>query len=72
MPQPKSNKTHFSETEAARELGITIEEFRHLIRSHIVVQEEDLNNTRGAVYQASDLLVLKLLSGRPTASTAPR
>jgi len=63
--------THYSETEAAKELGLTVDEFRDLIRDHIVDKEDELRNTRRAIFHPSDLLVLRLLSGRPTASTTP-
>ena len=57
-------KTHYSEVEAAHELGLTVEELRTLIRSHIAQSDEDLNHIAVASFHPSDLLVLKLLSGR--------
>ena len=67
----KSSKTQYSEQEAANELGITVEELRMLIRSHIAESEEDLNNVSVASFHPSDLLVLKLLSGVKGNPTAP-
>jgi hypothetical protein len=66
----KPSKTQYSETEAATELGVSVEELRTLIRSHIVETDEDLNNVPMASFHPSDLLVLKLLlSSRGTPTT---
>lgn len=58
----KPNKTQYSEHEAAQELGVSVEQLRTLIRSHIVETDEDLNNVSVASFHPSDLLVLKILS----------
>ena len=57
----KPSKTQYSEIEAAEELGVSLEELRGLIRSHIVESDDDLNNMPMASFHPSDLLVLKLL-----------
>ena len=57
----KPVKTQYSENEAASELGVSLEELRTLIRSHIIETDEDLNNVPMASFHPSDLLVLKLL-----------
>ena len=57
----KSIKTQYSELEAAAELGVSVEELRTLIRSHIVDSDEDLNNVPMASFHPSDLLVLRLI-----------
>ena len=49
-------------TEAAEELGISIDQLRTMIRSHVVDREEDLNNVAATSFQPSDLLVLRLLA----------
>ena len=67
----KTSKTQYNEQEAARELGITVDELRALIRSHIAETDEDLNNVSVASFHPSDLLVLKLLSGVKGNPTAP-
>lgn len=67
----KSSKTQYTEQEAANELGISVEELRTLIRSHIAESDEDLNNVSVASFHPSDLLVLKLLSGVKGNPTAP-
>lgn len=69
---PKPAKSHYTEQEAAQELGLSIEQFRKLIRSHIVDTEEDLNNAAIASFHPSDLLVLKILSSLKPSSTLPR
>jgi len=63
MIATKLSKTQYSEPEAAKELGITVEELRTLVRSHIAESDEDLKNMSVASFHPSDLLVLKLLSG---------
>lgn len=57
----KPTKTQYNEQEVAEELGISLDELRSLIRSHIVETDEDLNNVPVASFHPSDLLVLKLL-----------
>lgn len=57
----KTNKSHYSEAEAAAEVGVSVEELRSLIKSHIVDREEDLNNVTGAAFQPSDLILLRIL-----------
>jgi hypothetical protein len=66
----KSPKPQYSESEAAKELGLSVEELRTLIRSHIAETDEDLNNVSVTSFHPSDLLVLKLL--RTTASPTPQ
>ena len=70
----KQNQTQYSEVEAAQELGLTVEQFRVLIRNHIAQTDEDLNHIAIATFHPSDLLILKLLAGqgaqpRPTDTT---
>ena len=60
---PKQKKTEFSEAEAAQELGVTVEQLRLLIRSHIATSDEDLVHIATATFHASDILTLKLLAG---------
>ena len=65
----KSNQTQYSEVEAAQELGVTVDQLRVLIRSHIAQSEEDLNHVAVATFHPSDLLVLKILAGSLTKAT---
>jgi hypothetical protein len=65
----KPTKPQYSENEAAAELGLSVEQLRTLIRSHIVETDEDLNNVPMASFQPSDLLVLKLLAATKSSPT---
>lgn len=64
MMVSKPAKTQYSETEAAEELGVSVDQLRTLIRSHIVEAEEDLTNVAAASFQPSDLLLLRILAGQ--------
>ena len=63
MQLTRSGKSQYSEQEAAEELGVSIDQLRTMIRSHVVDHDEDLNNVPVTTFQPSDLLVLRLLSG---------
>ncbi len=63
-----SSQLFYSESEAARRLGISLDRFRDLVRTHIAQSEEEVNNIGVTTYQASDLLVLKLLAKIPVHS----
>lgn len=71
MLATKTSKTHYTEQEAAQALGVSVEELRALIRSHIAESDEDLNNVAVASFHPSDLLVLKLLAGVKGSPKAP-
>jgi len=68
MSVARATKSQYSETEAAEELGVSVEQFRSMIRSHVIDRDEDLNNVPVTTFQPSDLLILKLLSGMPPSS----
>ena len=59
MQTINATKTQYSEHEAAQMLGVSLEDFRTLVRTHIV-HGEDL--PAQATYQPSDLLVLRVLA----------
>jgi hypothetical protein len=59
---PVNTKAYYSELEAAKSLGITIHEFRDLVRRHIVDHEEDMSNVEMTTFHPADLLLLRLLS----------
>lgn len=61
LTKPVLNKAQYTETEAAQQLGIPVEELRVLIRRHIVVDEADTSNVPMTTFQPSDLLVLRLM-----------
>jgi hypothetical protein len=58
-------KSHYSATEAAEELGVSVQQLRAMIRNHVVDRDEDLNNVPVTTFQPSDLLILRLLAGKP-------
>jgi hypothetical protein len=62
-------KSQYTEIEAAEELGISVEQLRKMIRSHVVERDEDLTNVPVTTFQPSDLLILRLLAGMPTNPT---
>lgn len=64
MQFTRTGKSHYSEAEAAEELGISTEQLRTMIRSHVVDRDEDLNNVGVTTFQPSDLLILRLLAGK--------
>lgn len=68
-PTVKPGKTQYSEHEAAAELGVSVEQLRTMIRSHIAESDEDLNHIAVASFHPSDLLVLKLLAAAHSTST---
>lgn len=63
MQLSRTGKSQYTETEAAEELGVSVEQLRTMIRSHVVDRDEDVNNIPVTTFQPSDLLVLRLLSG---------
>ena len=65
----KPQKAQYSETEAAEALGVTIDELRLLIRSHIAKSDDDIPNLAQASFQPSDLLLLRILAAQPTPAT---
>jgi hypothetical protein len=60
----KTNKSHYSEAEAAVELGVSVEELRALVKTRIVDKEEDQGNVPSATYQPSDLVMLRFIVGQ--------
>jgi hypothetical protein len=66
---PKPAKSQYTEVEVAEELGITLDQLRTMIRSHVVDRDEDLSNIPVTSFQPSDLLILRLLAGMPTNPT---
>ena len=61
LSKPAVNKAQYTETEAAHQLDVSIEELRVLIRQHIVIDEGDTSNVPMTTFQPSDLLVLRLM-----------
>ena len=61
----QTGKSEFTEAEAAEELGVSLDQFRTMVRKHILDCDEDLKNLPVATFQLSDLLILRMLAGRP-------
>ncbi len=57
----RPQKSHYSESEAAVSLGLSVEELRTLVRSHILKSDEDASNVPSTTYQPSDLLILRMV-----------
>jgi hypothetical protein len=58
----RSQKRQFTEDEAAEFLGVSIEQLRTLVQKHILTGDEAGGTPADlAVYQRSDLLLLRLL-----------
>ncbi len=55
-------KTQYSEPEAAEALGVSVDELRRLIRSHIVNAEDGEPSLSQANFQPADLLLLRILA----------
>jgi hypothetical protein len=60
----RTGKSQYSEAEAAEELGISVQQLRTVIRSNVVDQDEDLNNVPVTSFQPSDLVILRLMTGK--------
>lgn len=72
MQLSRTGKSQYSETEAAEELGVSVEQLRLMIRSHVVDRDEDLTNVPVTTFQPSDLLILRLLTRQqPGSATRP-
>jgi hypothetical protein len=71
MQLSRTSKSQYSESEAAEELGISVAQLRTMIRSHVVDRDEDLTNVPQTTFQASDLVILRLLS-KMQANNAPQ
>ncbi|GEM_PF-1193746 len=65
-------KSEYTETEAARALGISQSQFRSLLLRHVVEEEESLVNVSIMRFRPSDLLLLGMLvEGRLAHKPAP-
>jgi len=61
----KLPKAFYSETEAARSLGVSAHEFRSLLRQHLGASEAETDKSGETTYHASDVLLLKMfVAGR--------
>jgi hypothetical protein len=58
----KEPKLSYSELEVAAELGISVQELRTLISSHIVKNDAELSSIPVETFSSSDLLLLRILA----------
>ncbi|HLH43939.1 MAG TPA: hypothetical protein VKV74_13195 [Bryobacteraceae bacterium] len=54
----------YTEMEAARKLGISVNQLRALVRRHILQSDDDAERLPTMVFQRSDLVILRLLLAR--------
>lgn len=57
-------KGYYNESEAAQALGVSLDEFRALVRTHLLDSDDDLAHLPRMYYQPSDLVVLRMLASR--------
>jgi hypothetical protein len=62
MLATRASKSHYSESEAAEALGVSIEQFRSLVRTHVAHSEEEQQMIPSTTFQPSDLVILRLLA----------
>lgn len=64
MSTARPPKGYYNESEAAQALGLSLDEFRALVRAHLLESDEDLAQLPRMYYQPSDLVVLRLLASK--------
>lgn len=57
-----ASSRHYTEAEAAAELGLELDELRALAREHLLLSDEEAAGLPHTLYQRSDLLLLRLLA----------
>lgn len=60
-------KSHYTEAEAATELGVSVDRLRTIIKEHIMLKDDEVRATSIVTFQPSDLLLLRLLASQPSA-----
>ena len=61
---------HYSEAEAAAELGLDIEQLRALARRHLLQSDEETACLSQTLFERSDLLLLRLLVQQESTQSA--
>lgn len=70
---PRPGKGYYTESEAARVLGVSIDTLRCLVRQHILAAEPEAEaNLPMTTFQPSDLLLLRFLLQTDEAAAAAR
>ena len=71
MTNQRPAKGYFTEAEAAKALEMELPQFRNLVRRHILVTEDEMENLSMTSFQPSDLVVLRMLAASlPLEATA--
>lgn len=63
----KNSRTFYSEQEAAKMLAVSVDQLRAMVKTHIV-KDDQLPEVALAIFQSSDLLILRILSGMASPS----
>lgn len=71
MPQGKTAKAQYSEYEAALEVGVSVEELRNLVHRIAGTEEPPPGTSPSASFQASDLVMLKIMARMSPPSPSP-
>jgi hypothetical protein len=58
----KTGKLFFNENEAARVMGISVDQFRVLLKQHILDRSDDIVHSPQTTYQKSDLVLLDMFA----------
>lgn len=69
MSPSRSSQGLYSEAEAAGMLGITVEELRLLLRTHILHGDDGTVNLHAVTFRPADMLALRVLTERGALST---
>ena len=62
MTNQRPAKGYYTEAEAAQALGLSLPQFRVLVRRHILESEDDMANLTLTSFKPSDLTLLRLLA----------
>ncbi|MGH9630736.1 MAG: hypothetical protein ACRD7E_20675, partial [Bryobacteraceae bacterium] len=63
----RTQKTEYSESEAAQLLGVTVDRLRSLVYSHIMTDQAEIDSEPVVAFQPSDLMVLRILASNSPA-----
>ncbi len=64
MQLSRPAKGYYSENEAAQALSLSLDQFRALVRQHILQTEDDASNLPMTSFQPADILLLRFLIGQ--------
>ena len=61
MNLSRPSKSSYTEIEAAVEIGVSVDELRSLINTHVISRDEE-GETQASRFQIGDLVLLKVLA----------